>query len=304
LNDRARFQARIVECFGRRAIVQLVSGERVPASVFGKRTEIVCGDLVKVETRSASDELQVVEVLPRKTAFTRTDSRGRTEHLASNLTLLVVVLAPEPTPDLYIADRYLAGAAYAGLNTLVVLNKADLVNEEQGWLSEYRAAGYRTLGISAAQGAGIEALRAAIAGEILLLVGQSGVGKSTLTNALLPALQRPTRTLSAASGEGRHTTVSSAWFDLPADIGGALIDSPGVRDYAPAPLTDAKVQVGWPEILSLAPRCRFNYCLHLREPGWAVCDAFNQNQLSARLYESYKRLLNITRQLKPSHERF
>jgi len=91
--------AKIVECFGRRAIVQLASKERRPAVVFGKRIEIVCGDLVRVGNRTASDELQVMEVLPRKTAFARTDGRGRTETLAANLTLVAVMLAPEPTPD-------------------------------------------------------------------------------------------------------------------------------------------------------------------------------------------------------------
>lgn len=292
--------ARIVECFGRRAIVQLASGERRRAAVFGKRIEIVCGDRVRVEARAPSDELQVVDVLPRDTVFTRTDSRGRVEALAANVTLLAVVFAPKPEPDLFIVDRYLAGAAYAGLKALVILNKRDLAGDD-ALLNEYRKAGYSVLAISAKQGDGIDALRAQVTGETFLLAGQSGVGKSTLTNALLPQSQRPTRELSDASGEGRHTTVSSALLDLPE--GGALIDSPGVRDYAPPPLADDKVQVGWPEILSRAPRCRFNDCLHLREPGCAVLAAMESKEISARRYESYKRLLNLMRQLKPSHER-
>jgi len=293
--------AKVVECFGRRAIVQLQSGERWPAAVFGKRTEIVCGDLVRVSMLAKSDELQVVEVLPRKTVFTRTDSRGRIETLAANLTLVAAVFAPEPTPDLYIVDRYLAGAAYAGLRTLVILNKSDLATHDADLLREYRDAGYDTMNLCAKESTGVERLRTAVADETFLLAGQSGVGKSTLTNALLPLSLRPTRELSDASGEGRHTTVSSAWFDMPS--GGALIDSPGVRDYAPPPLDDNKVQVGWPEILVRAPQCRFNDCLHLREPGCAVLSAVEAKEISARRYESYKRLLNIMRGLLPSHER-
>lgn len=292
--------ARVVECFGRRAVVQLPNGERWPAAVFGKRTETVCGDRVALSAEKNGD-LQIVEVLPRRTLFTRTDSRGRVEALAANVTLLAVVFAPKPEPDLYIVDRYLAGAAYAGLKTLVIMNKRDLAGDET-MLDEYRNAGYSALAISAKQQDGIVALRAQFNGEAFLLVGQSGVGKSTLTNALLPQSQRPTRELSDASGEGKHTTVSSALFDLPE--GGALIDSPGVRDYAPPPLDDNKVQVGWPEILSRAPRCRFNDCLHLREPGCAVLAALESKEIAARRYESYKRLLNIMRGLKPSHERF
>src|SRR5712672_1395944 len=112
--------AKVVECFGRRAIVQLPSKERKAAVVFGKRLEIVCGDLVRLSVAQNSDELQVVEILPRKTSFARTDTRGRTEILAANLSLVAVMFAPEPAPDLYVVDRYLAGAAYSGLRTLVV----------------------------------------------------------------------------------------------------------------------------------------------------------------------------------------
>ncbi len=295
--------ARVVECYGRRAIVQLSSGERRPAVVFGKRTEIVCGDRVQVRTHTGSDELQVVEVMPRSTVFTRTDSRGRIETLAANLSLIAVVFAPQPTPDFYIVDRYLAGAAYAGLKTLVILNKIDLDAPEHALLKEYRDAGYQTLTLGAKSGVGVESLRNLVGGETFLLAGQSGVGKSTLTNALLPLSMRPTRDLSIVSGEGRHTTVSSALFELPPEIGGALIDSPGVRDYAPPPLDDNKVQVGWPEILQRAPQCRFNDCLHLREPGCAVLAAVESENISTRRYESYKRLLNIMRGLLPSHER-
>jgi ribosome biogenesis GTPase / thiamine phosphate phosphatase len=289
--------ARVVESFGRRAIVQLDSGERCPATVFGKRIEIVCGDQVRLD--SSGSDLQMVEVLPRATVFTRTDSRGRTETLAANLSLLAAVFAPQPQPDLFIIDRYLAGAAYAGLRTLVLLNKSDLAGDDL--LAEYRAAGYATLALCAKHGSGLDALRAAVGRETFLLAGQSGVGKSTIANALLPESQRATRELSDASGEGRHTTVSSALFLLP--TGGALVDSPGVRDYAPPPLADDKVQVGWPEMLRLAPSCRFNDCLHLREPACAVLAAVDAGTVSPRRYESYKRLLNLTRQLAPSHQR-
>jgi len=296
-----RVAAKVVECYGRRAIVQLESGERWPAVVFGKRTQIVCGDQVLVSMLAKSDELQVVEVLPRKTTFTRTDSRGRVETLAANVTLLAVVFAPEPAPDLYIVDRYLAGAAYAGLRALVLLNKSDLASHDADLLHEYRDAGYQTLNLCAKSGAGMDELRTIVGGETFLLAGQSGVGKSTLTNTLLPLSLRPTRELSDASGEGRHTTVSSAAFDMP--NGGALIDSPGVRDYSPPPLADNNVQVGWPEIVSRAPQCRFNDCMHFREPGCVVLAAVEAGVISARRYESYKRLLNIMRGLLPSHER-
>jgi ribosome biogenesis GTPase len=246
-----------------------------------------------------------VTVAPRRSTFARTDSRGRTEPLAANLSLLAVIVAPEPVPDPYIADRYLAGAALAGISGIVVVNKTELPSaagaEFQACVSEYEAAGYEVLRLSAHVTDTVAPLKSRLEGAVAMLVGQSGMGKSTLTNALAPESSRPTRTISESTGEGRHTTVSTALFRIPGS--GELIDSPGVRDYAPPPVEDSQVQVGWPEILALAPHCRFNNCLHLREPGCAVTDAVAANRIPPRRYESYKRLINIIRGLPPQYER-
>lgn len=305
MSDNER-EARVVESFGRRVIVEDASGRRMPAELFGKRLSCVCGDYVRVRDPAHSqDAPRVVAVAPRRTLFARTDSRGRTEPLAANLTLLAVVIAPEPEPDPFIADRYLAGAAYAGIASLVVVNKCDLpgVHEPQftSAISEFDAAGYEVIQLSAYDTGTIDPLRERVRGEITMLVGQSGVGKSSLTNQLAPESGRATREISESTREGRHTTVSTALFRIP--TGGELIDSPGVRDYAPPLLEDAQVQAGWPEILSRAPDCRFNNCLHLREPGCAVTNAVANGELAPRRYESYKRLLNIMRGLAPEYER-
>jgi ribosome biogenesis GTPase len=305
----AELPARVVESFGRRVIVETPDGTRSAAELFGKRLTVVCGDRVRTrETRAGAeggDAPRVVAVEPRRTLFARTDSRGKTEPLAANLTLLCAVIAPEPAPDPYIIDRYLAGATYAGVRAAVVVNKCDLpaarTDEFDAIVKEYQAANFPVISLSANNANSIEPLAKLLTDELTMLVGQSGVGKSTLTNALVPASLRPTRTLSDSTGEGRHTTVSTALFRLPG--GGELIDSPGVRDYAPALVDDATVQVGWPELLSRAPQCRFNNCLHLREPGCAVTNAVASGELSARRYESYKRLVNIVRGLAPDYER-
>jgi len=299
--------ARVVESFGRRVIVETSAGLRWHAGLFGRRLACVCGDrvLVRPSLAPGQDEPRVVSVESRTSLLARTDSRGRTEILAANVGLLVVVIAPQPTPDPFVADRYLAGAALAGIDAIVVVNKTDLqaaVSQDfEAIVAEYRRAGYETVTLSAAQNCGVEALRALLVDRIAMLVGQSGVGKSTLTNVLTPDSSRATRTLSSATGEGRHTTVSTALFRIPS--GGELIDSPGVRDYAPPLVEDALVQVGWRDILAVAPQCRFNNCLHLREPGCAVVEAVATEQLSPRRYESYKRLLNTMRQLAPEYQR-
>jgi ribosome biogenesis GTPase len=273
-------RARVIESYGRRVLVETPDGSQVPAELFGKRLSCVCGDDVEIR-------------------------RGRTEPLAANLSLLAVIVAPEPTPDPYITDRYLAGAALAGIAAMVVVNKSELASAESSeyreLVHEYELAGYPVQRVSALEDASVQPLQAQLCSHVAMFVGQSGVGKSTLTNRLAPESARATRTLSDSTGEGRHTTVSTALFKMPA--GGELIDSPGVRDYAPPLVDDATVQVGWPEILTRAPQCRFNNCLHLREPGCAVTAAVTAGEVPPRRYESYKRLLNIMRGLAPEYER-
>ena len=296
--------ARVVESYGRRAIVETPAGERHAAALFGKRLQVVCGDQVQLARDAGSDEWQITAVEPRRTVITRTDNRGRTEPLAANVTLLAAMLAPEPAPDLYMIDRYLAGAAYAGVKGAVVINKADLGGAQtllEAIATEYTLAGYQVVCLSALSGTGLDPLRELLSQEITLLVGQSGVGKSTLCNALVPDSSRPTRALSTSTREGTHTTVSAALLPLPQ--GGELVDSPGVRDFAPAPVAEAHVQTGWAEIMAVSKGCRFNNCLHLREPGCAVQAAIATGAISSRRYESYKRLMNLLRQLQPSHER-
>ncbi|MBL8265537.1 ribosome small subunit-dependent GTPase A [Steroidobacter sp.] len=299
--------ARVTESFGRRVIVETSAGVRMPAELFGKRLNCVCGDevLIREPSQTSGDVAKVISVTQRRSLFSRTDSRGRTEPLAANLSLVIVIVAPNPEPDLYIADRYLAGAALAGISGALIVNKSELpgaADEEfQARIDDYERAGYPVLRVSAKNEPTVEPIRALLAGASAMLVGQSGVGKSTLTNRLAPESERATRSLSDATGEGRHTTVSTALFKLPG--GGELIDSPGVRDFAPPPVEDAMVQVGWPEMLKLAPECKFNNCLHLREPGCAILAAVAGKTISARRYESYKRLVNIMRGLAPEYER-
>lgn len=306
-DDAAEVAARVIESFGRRVTVATADGATMPAELFGKRLTCVCGDEVTIRppARASGDVAKVVTVAPRRTTFARTDSRGRTEPLAANLSLVAVIVAPEPVPDPYIADRYLAGAALAGITGIVVVNKSELPTaagaEFQTYIGEYDAAGYEVIRLSAHSPDTVAPLKARLAGAVAMLVGQSGMGKSTLTNTLAPESSRPTRTISESTGEGRHTTVSTALFRIPGS--GELIDSPGVRDYAPPPVEDSQVQVGWPEILALAPQCRFNNCLHLREPGCAVTAAVAANRIPPRRYESYKRLINIIRGLPPQYER-
>jgi ribosome biogenesis GTPase len=286
----------VIESYGRRVVVAPTDGASVTCKLRGRKLDVVVGDVVTIEWNPPDDDWTVTERSRRRTVLCRSDSRGFDEPIAANLDQLAIVVAPLPPSDPYIADRYLAGAAYAHIAGLVIVNKQDLPADEREpeFVAELEHAGLPVYRVSARTGAGLDRLRTALTDRRTLFAGQSGVGKSSLFNALSGADLRLTRTLSDASGEGRHTTVSSAILTLP---WGEFVDTPGVRDYAPPIVPQRTVQEGFPEIMRCAPGCRFQDCLHQREPDCAVRTAVGAGQVTERRYESYRRLLNLVRQL-------
>ncbi len=292
----ATFDARVIAAFGRHLLVQEASGRTLRARPFGRDLGAVCGDEVRCRHDPRHDEVHVLEVLPRRTALYRSSARGRVEPVLANLTRLLVVIAPVPPPDPFVADRYLAAAESAGIAATPVLNKAELGTSEavRSQFEAYGAAGYRCLAVSAATGNGIEALLSACAGQTAALVGQSGVGKSSLVRRLAPDAEVEIGGLMREE-EGRHTTTVSRSFELPG--GGRLIDSPGVRDFAPAVDHLDPGHLGFVEVARLAPGCRFQDCRHMREPGCAVRQSVESATMDARRYESYRRLRRLYEEL-------
>jgi ribosome biogenesis GTPase len=288
----AAFDARIIAVYGRDLLVRDLSGAQLRARPKGRRMNIVCGDDVLCERDATHDEVIVVETRPRKTALYRSNLRGEAEAVVANVSQLFVVLASKPTPDLFVVDRYVAAATSAHIAATLVLNKQDLPVDADlaAALAVYRKAGYRTLRCSARAGDGVDALIEASAGSVAALVGQSGVGKSSLVRRLVPRAQAEIGELDRDE-EGRHTTTTSRMFDLPG--GGHLIDSPGVRDFAPAIDRLDSRTLGFAEVERLAPGCRFQDCQHMREPGCAVQKAAEGGELDARRYESYRRMRRL-----------
>jgi len=289
----------VVASHGRLLEVEDEAHRRRPCRLHGRSLRAVCGDRVRFGFASAGDaQATVYEVLPRQSLLERLNRRGEAEPVVANLTQLAVVVAPAPAPDWAVVDRYLAGAEWAGLAALLALNKCDRPDAQDSAvtqeLSGYRSLGYPVLLISARGDPGPGSLEQACAGATSALVGQSGTGKSSLLNALVPEAQAVTREISAATESGRHTTTTAALHHL--KHGGALVDAPGVRDFAP-PLPAARaVAGGFRDIVRYASGCRFQDCLHRAEPDCAVRAAAERGELSARRYESYQRLLALAEQ--------
>lgn len=296
VNAAPEFEAQVVATFGRHLRVREPGGAEHAARPLGRGLEIVCGDRVRCRADVRHNELHVTELLPRASALYRSNLRGVAEAVVANISRLLVVLAPRPEPDLFVVDRYLAAAGSAGIAAALVVNKSDLgvTAELAGELDAFARLGYPCVPCCTSEPAGLRALERLCASGTAALVGQSGVGKSSILRGLLPGAEVAVGKL-VRNEEGRHTTTASHLFDLPG--GGCLIDSPGVRDFAPAIDRLEPRSLGFIDVERLAGGCRFADCRHLREPDCAVRAATISGGLHARRYESYRRLRRLFEEL-------
>jgi len=267
----------LYRCVVRRNLWHIVSGDRVAWESVGTQEGII----------------KAVE--PRHTVLQRADSANRTRALAANIDQILIVAAPQPAHDAFLIDRYLVAAELTGATPLVVINKSDLLDPQVADtltdnLQEYASIGYVILLMSARENNGIDMLAQALVNRTSILVGQSGVGKSSLINRLLPELDIQIGKLSDASGQGRHTTTTTTLYHLPQ--GGELIDSPGVRDFRLGETAPADLARGFREFRPYLGMCRFQDCRHLSEPDCAVKEAMRKGAVSERRLASYRQLVN------------
>jgi len=290
--------ALVVGTYSREMNLRLASGELVRARIKGKKLKPVCGDRVQAAPIENEPQWLITAIASRDNQLTRPNQRGRVEILAANIDFLCVVAASKPKADWFIIDRYLCAAELMNVDAAVVFNKADIDEDPAGTASAlkmYRDVGYATLLGSARTGLEMAALGQLLSNKTSIIVGQSGVGKSSIINTLLPNSKLKTSSVSKASGEGRHTTVNSVMLDLPG--GGQVIDSPGVRDYAPAVQTNEQIVTSFREIREAGYGCRFANCQHQHEPDCAVKESVEAGSIDARRYESYRRLIVSSEQL-------
>ena len=270
-------------------------GRTLHCALSGRKQRVVCGDRVTWGYPRSADGPSVQSVEPRRNLIERIDARGRAEPVAANIDRLAIVVAAEPAPDWFLVDRYWAGALLKDLDALLIVNKLDLGTQTiQAELDTYRKLALECVEVASQDGSGMSDLKATLAGGVTLLVGQSGVGKSSLVNAMSSDAAAQTAELTR-DAEGRHTTTTARWYAM--EVNTAIIDAPGVRDFAPPASLVRAAERGFTEIHGLSVNCRFKDCRHMEEPGCAVRTAVVEQQIARRRYESYRRLFRLYEKL-------
>jgi ribosome biogenesis GTPase len=285
----AHVSGQVVAAYGRRFLVESRGGDFIPCLARGRHAQYACGDRVLVK-RTAQGEGVVEAADPRSTLFLRAASHRR-KLIAANATQVAVITAGEPSVSDELVCRVLVAAGSQGVRGLIVVNKTDLEAPTAALrerLAPLARAGYPLVETSAKRD--VTALRSRLAGETTVLIGQSGMGKSTLVNALVPEAQATTQEISRFLDSGRHTTSHTRLYRL--DAVSAVIDSPGVQEFGLAHLTPAEIERGFPELGAFAGRCRFRDCRHRTEPGCAVREAAETGAVHPRRIELLHRILD------------
>ena len=292
---------RIVAAHGRHYVVTSDAGERLVCFTRGKKSVAACGDRVDVQ-RTGVGQGVLVAIQARASLMSRSDG-FRSKLVAANITQVLIIVATAPPFSEDLLGRTLVAAETLAIPARIVFNKIDLVDNldaARARLAPYRALGYPVdeISVRAARDSAHASLIAHLAGNTTLLVGQSGMGKSSLLNLLVPDADAATREISEALQTGKHTTTDARLYDLPAahDVGkpqaqaGSLIDTPGFQEFGLAHLSPGEIERAFPELRPLLGHCRFYNCSHLAEPGCVVREAVERGEVRDQRYALFATL--------------
>ncbi len=278
----------VVAAHGREYRVEEADGTVLPCFPRGKKSEIVCGDRVHYQ-RSSADQGVIEKILPRQSLLYRSNEH-RQKLIAANVEQIIFVVATEPAFSDELLSRCLIAAESQNVTPLIVLNKCDVT--ERLAAARERLALFQNLGYTVLELIGkdhAEDLRPHLQGKTSVLVGQSGMGKSTLINALIPEAKAATREISTFLDSGKHTTTHATLYHL--DSASALIDSPGLQAFGLGHLARDEIEAAFVEFRPYLGQCRFRDCRHDREPDCAIQAAFMAGKIDPRRLQHYRSLV-------------
>ncbi len=300
---------RVVSRFGKQAIVETLDSQRLQHKCYIRRTikSVVCGDNV-IFRPSLTEEVRdrgIIEIIQdRKSTLSRPDFYDGVKPIAANIDQIIVVGSILPVLSTHIIDRYLVACEHAKIHPVIVINKVELLSpseleETKAVLAIYSAIGYRVILASCITQAGLSELSEVLKDKVNVLVGQSGVGKSSLINQLLPDSQEVVGEVSGNSGLGQHTTTAAKL--IPFSLGGELIDSPGVREFGLWHLPVADITNGFIEFREYIGGCKFSDCTHRNDPGCIIRGAVEEGKIDDSRYQSYLKIVDSLDQNRPAY---
>jgi ribosome biogenesis GTPase len=280
-------QGQIIAAFGRQYLAELANGEIITCLTRGKKSDVACGDIANI--LPTAEAQGVIESLNERTSLLYRSDAYRQKIIAANVTQIIIVVAAEPPFSDELLARCLVAAYDQKLEVLIILNKCDITHKADGarlQLSPYYSIGYHILELSATEDA--SPLLPYLQGQTSVLVGQSGMGKSTLINGLLPEAQAATREISTVLNSGKHTTTHARLYHLNANS--HLIDCPGVQMFGLHHLSFGEIEQGFIEFAPYLGKCRFHNCHHTHEPNCAIQQAVLENKIDARRFTLFKEI--------------
>jgi ribosome biogenesis GTPase len=297
LDESSTQTARVISHHGRQLYAETENFEKIKCKIRQNLGDIACGDYVLLQQAlNATGESQnvVVAVKERTNLLVKTGFAGAVKPVAANIGQLVVVTALLPRPNPYLIDRYLTSAENLPAKAIIVINKVDLLDDETKIIADeltklYESIGYHVICTSIKQNIGIDELSQALSNTTSILVGLSGVGKSSLVKAILPKEEIKIGETSKSTGEGKHTTTVSALYHLKDN--GIIIDSPGVRDFTPINKSQDEITHGFIDVRKFNGACKFANCSHQNEPGCAMKEAVKNGDLNPQRFNNYLRLV-------------
>ena len=285
-NNEIEYPGLVITRYGQRQLVKAENGEVFQAVSRQNIGLSVAGDRVLYQKTKHEDAI-VTAIYPRESELKRQDKL-----IAANINQLWLVVALEPHYEYELIDRYLIMAENSNLPIGIIVNKIELSNNENQTLSDfthYKSLGYDVHFLSVKNQTNLEKFKGQLINKSHIFLGQSGVGKSSLINSLIPDLELRVNEISNKSKLGKHTTTNTTIYHIPS--GGDLIDSPGVREFQLDNLSEIEIKSGFREFKALSGECRFRDCRHINEPNCAVKDALDKGEININRYESYLNIL-------------